>query len=442
MDHDETKAYLKDDTLDETDRVLLRLYEKANEPIDRDESDDAVLAFAHSAAADFKDSGSGDVIGAAQGPSETAAPGEEAAGEEDAGGNVVSFRRRERPSGMRFFYRSPVAGFAIAASLVIGIFAGQALNPYVDLGVAPQIKSPATQPQAGTESPPLTRSIKILGSGSGSSTPETPAPSQRGPAVGGTAPTQTPSTGDSEDDDEDKKAKVTASLPQEPGSDFKKMAAILRGASCADLSMTLSQNGDIKLSGYVAKREDLQKILKELGDFGKLGTVTDSVSIYGWPVCGALDILKHYTNKGIEPADRVTVRAINHGPVYTEGENLIFEAMNSGQGAAYLYVDFVQNDGSVVHMLPFARNPRNKVGPGENAVLGAKNIQYVVSKPFGTEVVTVIASPVPLFDKPREEVEKADAYFKQLRAVLFQRIAQGHGGQISSGYKVLTTKAK
>ena len=139
MDRDK-KAYLKDRELTEADRVVLGLYERAAESIEWDDSDEAILTLARSIHAEDegKDQSGSLAADAADSPADNQDLAHAAeTDEEDGGANVVAFAPRKRPAVGRAFYRSPVAGFSIAASLMIGIFAGQGLTPYVNLGLAP-----------------------------------------------------------------------------------------------------------------------------------------------------------------------------------------------------------------------------------------------------------------------------------------------------------------
>jgi hypothetical protein len=93
-------------------------------------------------------------------------------------------------------------------------------------------------------------------------------------------------------------------------------------------------------------------------------------------------------------------------------------------------------------MLPFDGRADNKVGPGEKILLGADDVQYALTAPYGTEMLLIIASPVPLFEGQRAEVEPAQSYFKALGQALERVTAEGHGSKILSAYHVLTTKAE
>jgi len=398
----EKKVYLEDPELTEADRVVLRLYEETAEPVEWDESDDAILAFSRSIQSGEEGGSSGSENGQSRNPTDTGEPAELA--NEDPSDNVVTFAPRKRTSNGRSFFRSPLAGLSIAASLMVGVIAGQGLSPYVDLGVAPDYQEVLHENQQLTRGLSATRSIRLR-------TPDLQQP----------AGSQT----------------TTA---QE--SDLLRIGSVLNDFRCADLSMTLSRTQGIKVSGYVSSADDLERLRSNLSGFEQLGMATQDVQVYGWPVCEALEILATRTVIDADNARAPVVRPFNHGPVYVDGENLVVEARSSGQFEGYLYIDFIQNDGKVLHMLPFEELPQNAVAPGQDLLLGAKDVQYALTAPYGTEMLVIIASPIPLFDAPRAELEPAEGYFKDLILALEGLAGQGYGDQLLSGYSIITTKAK
>ena len=107
--------------LTDADKAVTELYRQSQTPIEWDASDEAILAFARNI----------DRPGQVE---EAAASDAEPESDDPA---VVPFRRPQQQQTTWRALRSPVAGFAIAASLFVGIFAGQALTPHFNLGFGP-----------------------------------------------------------------------------------------------------------------------------------------------------------------------------------------------------------------------------------------------------------------------------------------------------------------
>ncbi|PON17739.1 hypothetical protein C2W62_11675 [Candidatus Entotheonella serta] len=83
------------------------------------------------------------------------------------------------------------------------------------------------------------------------------------------------------------------------------------------------------------------------------------------------------------------------GQAYVENENLILYV--ESEAPAFLRIDYYQADGKIVHLLP---NPLidNRVQAGQRFVLGNEGnaFQFKVAPPFGTEMLTVMASQHPI----------------------------------------------
>jgi len=362
-----------DDDLTEADREVMRLYEKESGSIDWDESDDAILALSRE-------------IHAGK------APAAEQAAEGEQGSTVVPFAPRKR-SFMHQVIHSPATGFAMAACLMIGVFAGQGIIPFVDLGVAPgydkvvednkRLQSELNQTQTQ-----LTRSLA-------------------GSAATGTAP-------------------ATGTIMQ--------LTQALSGFDCASLAATLSKDMKITVSGYVASDADLKQLGEKLAGFARTAEIVNQATVAGRPACAMLELLQQKTAAQADARTLPVVRPFGHGPEYAAEEKLVVEAEATSRFDGYLYVDFVQHDGTVLHMLPGPDRVGNTVKAGERVLLGNGPQEYTIAPPYGTEMLVVISSPTPLFKQARPQVEKADAYLAALRTAL-----DGAGKDVVSNYAFVTT---
>lgn len=125
------------------------------------------------------------------------------------------------------------------------------------------------------------------------------------------------------------------------------------------------------------------------------------------------------------------------GAVYVAGEKL---AVHVAPGAnAYLQVDYFQSDGTVVHVLP---NPQhhNFVESGKTFVIGrvGGGYEFVVTAPFGEELLLVIASQEPLeAGAERPLVEPAAEYIERFLAGLK---SQQDRGKVSGAHAIIWTK--
>jgi hypothetical protein len=366
-----------DDDLTEADREVMRLYEKESRPVDWDESDDAILAFSREI-------------------HEKKAPPAESIGDEaasaDQDSTVVPFARNKR-SFMHQVIHSPAMGFSMAACLMIGVFAGQGLIPLVDLGVAPGYKEVVSdnkrlQRELDQTQTQLTRSLADSLAKPGA------------PAAGG----------------------------------IMELTQALSGFDCASLTATLSKDMKITVSGYVATEADMKRLGERLAGFERMAAVANQATVAGRPACAVLELLHRKASAQADLRTLPLARPFQHGPQYAADEKLVVEAAATTLYDGYLYVDFVQHDGTVLHLMPGPDRVDNAVKAGERVVLGNGAQEYTIAPPYGTEMLVVISSRKPLFKETRPQVEKADAYLLALRTAL-----DGAGEDVVSNFSFITT---
>lgn len=377
----------KDDKLTNADRAVMRLYEDTKETIEWDASDDAILSLSREI--HEKD-------GAAQGKPHFGSDAEQEDGGEQDTGNVISFADRSRSFANRILH-SPAMGFSLAASLMIGLFSGQAMIRYVDLGVSPGYDevmrdNSRLQTELRDNRKLLTRSLNS----SGSVTPR-------------------------------------------PGDSLLQLTQAISGFECASLSATLSKDMQVTVSGYVGSEADLRRLSGRLSPFDQSSKVINRTAVRTWPLCEVLEILPQPAKFSLDSRTLPMVQPVGHGPDFAENEKLIIEAQATPRYDGFLYVDFIQHDGRVLHMLPGSTMPDNAVKAGQRVLLGDGKQEYRIAPPFGTEMLVVLSSPEPLFEKARPQTEKAEGYFAALRAALARAHKRDFAEKILSNYYFIKT---
>ena len=104
---------------------------------------------------------------------------------------------------------------------------------------------------------------------------------------------------------------------------------------------------------------------------------------------------------------------------FREGDELVL-TIKAPEHDFHIYVDYFSLDGNVVHMLPSPASGDNRLAASAQTTLGngGPGGSWTVGEPFGTELITVISSPKPLFTKVRQEVEPAAGYLADLHKAL------------------------
>jgi hypothetical protein len=195
----------------------------------------------------------------------------------------------------------------------------------------------------------------------------------------------------------------------------------------------------VVISGHVSSDSDLQHLGERLALLGGAGSIVNDAKVAGWPACEALGILHQKVSAQSAPSTLPFIRPFQHGLQYSASEKLMVEVTATSRYDGYLYVDFIQQDGTVVHMLPGPDREDNAVKAGERILLGNGKQEYTIAPPFGREMLVVTSSPKPLFDKTRPQIEKAKEYLAALRGALAAAEAQGDTGKIVSNYTFITT---
>jgi hypothetical protein len=217
------------------------------------------------------------------------------------------------------------------------------------------------------------------------------------------------------------------------------------GVQLADLQtlscgrVTVETRGDQSvLSGYVGSDDDLNRI--KLIAASVPNTSLGKVIVAPWPQCEALQTLE----KPLSVADRPTIDIGPNAELHS-GDTLKIQVRSPAQ-ISYLYVSYIQADGSVVHLVqPNALVPQPTL-PRQTLVFGSGTDgqpKFTVSPPFGREMIIAIASRSPLFDHelPIQQTERD--YLSELRrALLYKPVPDMPDRELAATITTLTTSAR
>ncbi len=106
---------------------------------------------------------------------------------------------------------------------------------------------------------------------------------------------------------------------------------------------------------------------------------------------------------------------------------------------SYVSVDYFALDGNVVHLLPNAAARENLAPPRYTATIGSLG-NWVIGPPFGTDMLVLVTTSVPLFEGLRPDAEPGPAYLRALDERL-AAIARAHGA-IGVDFLQITTHAR
>ncbi len=211
----------------------------------------------------------------------------------------------------------------------------------------------------------------------------------------------------------------------------------LQSLSCGRITVD-QQGGQSVLSGYVATEDDLNRV-KSIAASAPNASV-GNVILAPWPQCEALQTLE----RPLRVADRP---AIEVGPT-TElrgGDPLRIQLRSPGQ-ISYLYVSYIQADGSVVHLVQPSGPVPQPTLPRQTLVFGSGEQgkpKFTVGPPFGREMIIAIASRSPLFDHelPRQQTERE--YLTELRrALVYKPVPDMPDRELAASITTLQTRER
>jgi predicted Ser/Thr protein kinase len=315
---------------------------------------------------------------------------------------ALAFERNARtPSVARFLdeigYRNPlmrpaVLGGAIAAILVVG---GLAAAYYLSGGQAPQ---PAA-PTVAVKTPPA-------GQDAGATAGQTPPAAAHVPAATVQAPAPAPAP------------------PQPavaPPPTLAAVAAALAGVPCAALAPRLRER-TVHVEGFLPRsygQARLKELLTALPGVANVELALQEVDDDKCPLLGALG--RYWVAQRIAGAGatiRLNPASGKGGNHLVEGDTLMVD-VTTPNFESYVTVDYFELDGSVVHLLPNLRARENLAPARYTATVGSLG-NWVIGKPFGNEMLVMIATPVAPFDNLRPESEPGGDYLRALERQLAQ----------------------
>ncbi len=211
----------------------------------------------------------------------------------------------------------------------------------------------------------------------------------------------------------------------------------LQTLSCARVNVE-ARGGQSVLSGYVASDDDLNRV--KLIAASVTNTVVGNVIVAPWPQCEALQTLQ----KPLLVADRPK---IDIGPnTELHSGDLLRIQVRSPPQISYLYVSYIQADGSVINLvqpnglLPQPTLPRQTLAFGSGE---AGKPKFTVGPPFGREMIIAIASRSPLFDHELAAQQTERDYLSELRrALLYKPVPDMPERELAATITTLITSAR
>jgi hypothetical protein len=226
-----------------------------------------------------------------------------------------------------------------------------------------------------------------------------------------------------------------------PGPTLAAASAVLAGVPCSALVPVIDGHA-VRVQGYLARSVGPARLKQKVAALPGVGRVDLALQEIGDDKCALMGVLGRYWvayRLGHGGASLRLNGGSGKGGDLTAGDTLMVDVVTP-DFQSYVTVDYFVLDGHVVHLLPNAAARENLAPPRYTATVGSLG-NWVIGPPFGTEMLVLIATPVPLFDTMRPDAEGGPAYLRALDERL-ARIAKAHGaGAVAVDFLQITTHA-
>ncbi|WP_161492600.1 DUF4384 domain-containing protein [Pseudophaeobacter leonis] len=230
------------------------------------------------------------------------------------------------------------------------------------------------------------------------------------------------------------------------------LAGLLSAVPCARLQLSFDpETAVLELRGHLPDNGLRAPVLAALqAQMGRDIAVSDQMRLLPRPQCGALSGIStvglpqstdQITNPLLLGAD-AQARVLS----YSGGEKLFFD-LTAPDYPAYLYVDYFDAAGDVIHLSPNATVALQLSPPKSALRIGTKSagdpgLQITVGPPYGQEIAVAFAASSPLYAGHRPLIEAAPAYLDFLREQIARAKAQDTDFKGEWVYFLIETQAE
>lgn len=215
--------------------------------------------------------------------------------------------------------------------------------------------------------------------------------------------------------------------------------ALLDDVPCSALIASANERSII-VNGFATQSIALAGAEQAVAGLPGVATVGMAVTAVDRSYCRLLEFYAPYWK--VNRAQKLGTAIATPKPenAFVEGEPLMLDVA-APLYRSYVYVDYYFHDGYVVHLLPDQRSGPVRLDAAGWMSLGEGG-EWVVSPPFGQEMIAVIASPVPMFADIRQVRESDADYLAALDERLKAESTGTAGRPVTADFLFITTKPR
>jgi hypothetical protein len=193
---------------------------------------------------------------------------------------------------------------------------------------------------------------------------------------------------------------------------------LVRDMPCARAQLQGDQGArGIRLFGHVGSTGERNRILGAMREALGGGAVdATALNVVPRPHCDVLSMVADADLRADAPAASRKAGGVHKR--FHAGDVVHFD-VTAPSFPSYIYVDYFDRAGNVLHLRPYRRAIPDRVPPAATVTIGKGGpFRLRASPPYGTDLALVVASRTPLFDGVRPRREDAAAYLRDLKAAL------------------------
>ncbi|MDB5773533.1 MAG: protein kinase [Burkholderia sp.] len=227
--------------------------------------------------------------------------------------------------------------------------------------------------------------------------------------------------------------------PAPPPLSLSSVTPVLARVPCSALSASVRQS-TLQVQGYIPGSLGVSGLKEMLSAIPGVKTLSLDVQQVNDDKCEVIKLFAPYWVTNRQAGRAATIRTKEPNAELTEGSPLIVDVTTPGF-QSYVNVDYFSFDGSVVHLVPSPRVKANQAPPNYSATIGGMG-NWIVAKPFGTDLIVLLITPAPLFDGLRAEHEPGTDYLRAVEKQLRQLAAKHGADKVMVDFIQITTKAR
>lgn len=202
---------------------------------------------------------------------------------------------------------------------------------------------------------------------------------------------------------------------------------------CASLTTAVDKTSNVAISGHISHEEDLLALMDVMDRVQGVTNVSYEINIMAWPYCEIAAVLSSDKNSNVSHGRGLRFNTSAHTTELSQGDHLLLNVYTPDYDS-YIYIDYYRSDGTVVHLVPKI-NTAATLTPASSSFLSSdRGNSWKINKPYGEDMLVVMASYNPLIPIRQVQVEPAQDYLALLHR---QIVVNRH--ELSAEYTMVQT---